>query len=542
MGWIGEVTATAGNRQDEMATRRGNLLDPQFRNALTRSSAKHPALLQVAEAECMDSALAREFRSDKLCDPLESVGCYVPAGRYPLVSTVLMTVIPAQVAGVKNIRVVSPKPSAEVLAAAAMLGVTEFYRVGGAQAIAALAYGTQSIPRVDKIVGPGNAYVTAAKKLVAFRLCDRFSCRADRGVDPKRLRESGIYRCRSGGAGRTRSLTRWLSFITTKRKLANEVAKRVRQTCERNSLLPRSPCEGGAQFWSRIAESKRGWANQLSPEHITVEEKDLPFIRNAGSVFVGDYSAQAAGDYASGPNHVLPTSGQARFRGGLSVFDFVKIITVQRLLVPDCVTSLQRSNARGGRRTCRARGFHPGEVRTCLSPGRLCATVPPIIRRWQGAKDFVWILTRTRPVVRRGCWTVCVNWSAESFARYPERGPVEAQWRFPWRTAGRVVLTNGVDEAIHLLCETYLEAGDEALIVVPTYSMYRIYMMASRRPGGDCDVRRKFCVFGQGGHFAALVSTPVSSPLQIPIILRGLLLAKTNSPDRTGGAIGCCPY
>src|ERR1700756_3010943 len=100
--------------------------------------------------------------------PLESVGCYVPGGRYPLVSTVLMTVIPAQVAGVKNVRVVSPKPSREVLAAAAMLGVREFYRVGGAQAIAALAYGTSSIPRVDKIVGPGNAYVTTAKKLVSF--------------------------------------------------------------------------------------------------------------------------------------------------------------------------------------------------------------------------------------------------------------------------------------------------------------------------------------------------------------------------------------
>ena len=100
--------------------------------------------------------------------PLESVGCYVPGGRYPLVSTLLMTVIPAQVAGVKNIRVVSPKPSAEVLAAAAMLGVREFYRLGGAQAIAALAYGTSGIPRVDKIVGPGNAYVTVAKKLVSF--------------------------------------------------------------------------------------------------------------------------------------------------------------------------------------------------------------------------------------------------------------------------------------------------------------------------------------------------------------------------------------
>ena len=109
-----------------------------------------------------------ELLSGQLVQPLESVGCYVPGGRYPLVSTVLMTVIPAQVAGVRTVRVVSPNPSAEVLTAAGMLGVTEFYRVGGAQAIAALAYGTDTIPRVDKIVGPGNSYVTTAKKLVSF--------------------------------------------------------------------------------------------------------------------------------------------------------------------------------------------------------------------------------------------------------------------------------------------------------------------------------------------------------------------------------------
>jgi histidinol dehydrogenase len=104
----------------------------------------------------------------QIARPLDSVGCYVPGGRYPLVSTLLMTVIPAQVAGVRNIRVVSPKPRVEILAAAGMLGVREFYCIGGAQAIAALAYGTQSVPRVDKIVGPGNVYVTAAKKLVSF--------------------------------------------------------------------------------------------------------------------------------------------------------------------------------------------------------------------------------------------------------------------------------------------------------------------------------------------------------------------------------------
>ena len=155
--------------------------------------------------------------------PLESVGCYVPGGRYPLVSTLLMTVIPAQVAGVKNIRVVSPKPSAEVLAAAAMLGVREFYRVGGAQAIAALAYGTRSIPRVDKIVGPGNAYVTAAKKLVSFDCAIDFLAGPTEAVI---LSESGVPEFIAADlvAQAEHDPETLAVLITTSRKLAKAVA------------------------------------------------------------------------------------------------------------------------------------------------------------------------------------------------------------------------------------------------------------------------------------------------------------------------------
>ena len=266
--------------------------------------------------------------------PLESVGCYVPGGRYPLVSTVLMTVIPAQVAGVKNIRVVSPKPPAQVLAAAAMLGVQEFYRVGGAQAIAALAYGTSSIPRVDKIVGPGNAYVTVAKKLVSF------DCAIDFLAGPT---EAVIL----SGSARESAVPEFIAadlvaqaehdpetlavLITTSRDLARAVKASVARLAKGNSIARESLRARGAILVAASREQGREWANRLAPEHITVSAEDLPFIQNAGSVFVGDYSAQAAGDYASGPNHVLPTSGQARFRGGLSVMDFVKIITVQQL-------------------------------------------------------------------------------------------------------------------------------------------------------------------------------------------------------------------
>lgn len=266
----------------------------------------------------------------QLAIPLDSVGCYVPGGRYPLVSTLMMTVIPAQVAGVKNIRVVSPKPSTEILAAAGMLGIREFYRLGGAQAIAALAYGTKTILRVDKIVGPGNAYVTTAKKLVSF------DCSIDMLAGPTEalvLSDSGNPKFIAADlVSQAEHDPQTLSiFITTKQTLAKKVALSVEETARDNSIARKSLQQQGAILLAKSRAQAREWSNTLAPEHITVTREDLPYIRNAGSIFVGDYSPQAAGDYASGPNHVLPTSGQARFRGGLSVLDFVKLVTVQEL-------------------------------------------------------------------------------------------------------------------------------------------------------------------------------------------------------------------
>jgi histidinol dehydrogenase len=266
----------------------------------------------------------------QLVRPLGSVGCYVPGGRYPLMSTVLMTVIPAQVAGVKNIRVASPKPSTEVLGAAAMLGVNEFYRVGGAQAIAALAYGTETIPRVDKIVGPGNAYVTVAKKFVAFDCAIDFLAGPTEAVI---VSDSGNpdFIAADLVAQAEHDADALSIFITTSQELARTVAQSVSQLAAGNQTAKESLRARGVILVAASHAQARDWANQLAPEHITVSKQDLPFVQNAGSIFVGDYSAQAAGDYASGPNHVLPTAGQARFRGGLSVLDFVKVITVQQL-------------------------------------------------------------------------------------------------------------------------------------------------------------------------------------------------------------------
>jgi len=274
----------------------------------------------------------------QLVRPLESVGCYIPGGRFPLVSTLLMTVIPAQVAGVTNVRVVSPHPSSEVLAAAAMLEVREFYRIGGAQAIAALAYGTESVTRVDKIVGPGNLYVTAAKKLVSF------DCAIDMLAGPTEVvivsdRGNPAFIAADLVAQAEHDPETLAVFITTSQKLAREVVReiegggRARPPLHENVIADKSLKARGAVLIASSADQAMDWANRIAPEHLTVEKRDVSFVRNAGSVFVGDYSAQAAGDYASGPNHVLPTGGAARFRGGLSVMDFVKLITVQELSV-----------------------------------------------------------------------------------------------------------------------------------------------------------------------------------------------------------------
>src|SRR2546430_516055 len=262
--------------------------------------------------------------------PLGSVGCYVPGGRYPLPSTLLMTVIPAQVAGVKRICVVSPQPRIETLAAAALLGVREVYRVGGAQGITALAYGTESIPRVDKIVGPGNVYVTAAKKLVAF------DCSIDFLAGPTEIvivshRGKPLLIASDLVAQAEHDPHAVVVFITTSRQLAKDVATSIRSLAKNNPIAQRSLADKSAILLASSHGEAMDWANRLAPEHITLDSQDLPLLRNAGSVFVGNYSPTAAGDYASGPNHVLPTGGLARSRGGLTVSDFMKVITVQRL-------------------------------------------------------------------------------------------------------------------------------------------------------------------------------------------------------------------
>ena len=301
----------------------------EFRSALRRAAAN---VRQFAAWQKPKAWIQTQngISVGQIIRPLTSVGCYVPGGRYPLPSTLLMTVIPAQVAGVKRICVVSPQPRIETLAAAALLGIRELHRVGGAQAIAALAYGTETIPRVDKIVGPGNVYVIAAKKFVAF------DCSIDFLAGPTEIvivshRGKPLMIASDLVAQAEHDPQAVIVFITTSRQLARNVATSVTSLAGNNPIARRSLADKGVILLASSRGEAMDWANRLAPEHITLDPQDLPLLRNAGSVFVGDYSPTAAGDYGSGPNHVLPTGGLARCRGGLSVSDFLKVITVQRL-------------------------------------------------------------------------------------------------------------------------------------------------------------------------------------------------------------------
>ncbi|MGH9352871.1 MAG: histidinol dehydrogenase [Terriglobia bacterium] len=281
------------------------------------------------------SAVSPGVEAGQMIRPLDRVACYVPGGRFPLPSTVLMGVIPAQVAGVKEIIVTSPHPAAAVCVAADMLGVKKIFRLGGAQAIAAFAYGTKSVSRVDKIVGPGNRYVAAAKKLISGECgIDFIAGPTEVVVVGSKGRAAWIAADLVAQAEHDSDASAIL--ITSSMKLALAVQKSAQKILERLSLPVAEASLGGhgAIIITRNISDAVELANRFAPEHLTLLDDAvscLGQVRSAGAIFLGGYSAVAAGDYASGGNHILPTAGTARVRGGLTAADFVKSISVQRL-------------------------------------------------------------------------------------------------------------------------------------------------------------------------------------------------------------------
>ena len=305
-------------------------VSPQFIHAIEKAARNICRFAEWQMPKSWIRTMEPGIRVGQRVEPLASVGCYVPGGRYPLPSSVLMTVIPAQVAGVRCIQVASPRPAPETLTAAAALGVECFYRIGGAQAVAAFAYGTRSVPRVAKIVGPGNSYVTAAKKMVAF------DCSIDMLAGPT---EAIVFADYGNPEFFASDLVAQAEhdpetlpiFVTSNPRLAREVAGEAMAMAAENPTARKSLSENGIALVAASVEEAFGWINAISAEHLTVDLANAHRAVDAGSVFVGEYSPQSLGDYASGPNHVLPTGGVARYRGGLSVLDYVKIISLQQV-------------------------------------------------------------------------------------------------------------------------------------------------------------------------------------------------------------------
>ncbi len=263
--------------------------------------------------------------------PLERIGCYVPGGRYPLPSSLLMTAIPARVAGVREIIVVCPRPDATVLFAAHTAGVDRVFHAGGAHAVAALAYGTGTLPRVDKIVGPGNLYVAAAKALVSSECAiDFFAGPSEIVVVSSRGRASWIAADLVAQAEHDPDARAIL--LTPSRRLARAVAAEVGRQLPPDGPASISLERNGGIVVTRTRDQAIALCQRIAPEHVVCDDLiTAARLTAAGTVFVGETTAQELGDYTTGSNHVLPTSGAARGRGGLSAADFVRVATVQQV-------------------------------------------------------------------------------------------------------------------------------------------------------------------------------------------------------------------
>jgi histidinol dehydrogenase len=309
-------------------------LTPEFTRAVKIAAGNIRAYAALQMPKEWTRQMAAGLRLGQIVRPLDTVAAYIPSGRYPLPSTLLMTVVPAQVAGVRTICVASPRPVTEVFGTAALLGVEHMFQMGGAQAIAAFAYGTRTVPRADRIVGPGNIYVAAAKKLLAGEVGIDFVAGPTEILiisndgDPRHLAADML-------AQAEHDVDASAILLTKSKRLAAAVVQEVdRQLADlpTAAVARKSIARNSAVVLVRSLHEAVEISNRFAPEHLSIPDASLlPGIRHAGSVFIGPYSPEAAGDYCSGPNHVLPTGGAARIRGGLAVTDFVKVISVQEL-------------------------------------------------------------------------------------------------------------------------------------------------------------------------------------------------------------------
>jgi histidinol dehydrogenase len=311
-----------------------NRLTPEFRGAVEVAARNVRRFAEKQLPRDNMGSFGPGLKLGQIVRPLDTVGAYIPAGRYPLPSTVIMTAVPAQVAGVPNICIACPKAVDEVFGTAHILGIDQVFQMGGAQAIAAFAFGTKTVPRADRIVGPGNIYVAAAKKLLSGDVgIDFVAGPTDILIiavegDPRFLAADMLAQAEHDTDASS-------ILLTTSKRLAKQVATEIERqlaTLSTAAVARKAIDKNSAIVLVRSLDEAAELSNAFAPEHLSIHHEELlPKIKHAGSIFVGPFSPEAAGDYAAGPNHVLPTSGVARIRGGLSAADYVKVISVQKL-------------------------------------------------------------------------------------------------------------------------------------------------------------------------------------------------------------------
>lgn len=312
-------------------TRLANTVAPEVRRAIALAARNIRTVARKQVPKGWRVRTSAGVSIEQRVTPLERVGCYVPGGRYPLPSSLLMTAIPARIAGVRDVIAVCPRPDATVMLAALEAGVARLFRIGGAQAVAALAYGTATVPRVDKIAGPGNAYVAAAKALVSR------DCAIDFFAGPS---EIVVVSSKGNPAWIAADLVAQAEhdpdaraiLLTPSRRLAAAVARAIERQLPASGPAREALARNGAIVITRTIEEAIAVSQRIAPEHVVCDEEAVAAkLTLAGTLFVGGQSAQALGDYVTGSNHVLPTRGAARARGGLSAADFVRVSSVQRI-------------------------------------------------------------------------------------------------------------------------------------------------------------------------------------------------------------------
>ena len=318
-------------------------LDDELIKALESASSNIEKFHKAQIPEEWEMEVIPGITAGQIIRPINSVGCYIPGGRAVYPSTILMTVIPAKIAGVDRIIACSPpgpdgKIQAAILVAADMAGVDEIYKCGGAQAIAAMAYGTESIANVEKIVGPGNIFVTAAKKLVYGDVDIEFPAGpsevlilADESAVPEYIAYDFLSQSEHDPNASC-------FLVTDSERIAsesNELIEKFAKEAERSEIIAESLASHGHVILCRTMDEAVDFTNEYAPEHLIISTSNdkavLDRIKNAGSIFLGKYSPVAAGDYGSGTNHVLPTGGGAKMYSGLSTETFIKKPTVQTL-------------------------------------------------------------------------------------------------------------------------------------------------------------------------------------------------------------------